>query len=68
MTGYRGFESKKAYEDHYRDPANYADEIPAMREYAKEAATKCPKIGAAQWTCKPGECVCHLAEKVNAQR
>ncbi len=35
--GYRGFESRKAYEDHYSDPAKYAAEIPAMEQYAREA-------------------------------
>jgi 8-oxo-dGTP diphosphatase len=35
-SGYRGFSSKKAYEDHYGDPRNWADEIPAMEQYALE--------------------------------
>jgi hypothetical protein len=35
--GYRGFESKRAYEEHYSDPANYASEIPAMKAYAEES-------------------------------
>lgn len=38
MTGYRGFPSRKAYEAHYSDPCNYADELPAMEAYAMEAA------------------------------
>jgi hypothetical protein len=37
MKGYRGFESKEAYEAYYSDPANYADEIPMMEDYVKEA-------------------------------
>jgi hypothetical protein len=36
--GYRGFASKKAYEAHYSDPANYADEIQAMEDYTRESA------------------------------
>jgi hypothetical protein len=35
--GYRGFASKAAYEAHYSDERNYADEIPAMKAYTKEA-------------------------------
>lgn len=35
--GYRGFESKAAYEAHYSDPAKYADEIDSMQAYADEA-------------------------------
>lgn len=35
--GYYGFPSKEAYEQHYRDPAAYAAEIPAMEAYAREA-------------------------------
>ena len=27
--------------------------------------TKCPKIGAAQWTCTKTECVCHLKESIS---
>jgi len=26
--------------------------------------TLCPKIGAAQWTCKYNECTCYLKEKI----
>ena len=26
--------------------------------------TKCPKIGAAQWTCTKSECICHLKESI----
>lgn len=33
--GYRGFPNKEAYEAHYGDVRNYADELPAMREYSK---------------------------------
>jgi len=35
--GYRGFTSKEAYEAHYSDERNYADEIPAMKAYSREA-------------------------------
>ena len=35
--GYRGFESKAAYEAHYSDERNYASEIPAMEAYSAEA-------------------------------
>lgn len=38
MTGYRGFASKEAYEAHYSDPKNYAGELDAMEQYAREAA------------------------------
>lgn len=27
--------------------------------------TKCPKIGASQWTCTKDECICHFKEKIN---
>ena len=27
--------------------------------------TKCPKIGAAQWTCTKRECICHLKESIS---
>lgn len=37
MTGYRGFASKKEYEDHYSDQTKHAAEIPAMEQYAREA-------------------------------
>jgi hypothetical protein len=35
-TGYRGFESKAAYQRHYSDPANYADEMESMAAYSRE--------------------------------
>lgn len=36
MSGYRGFESRKAYEKHYSDPSLYADEIQSMNDYVNE--------------------------------
>jgi hypothetical protein len=36
MKGYYGFASKEAYEAHYSDIANYAEEVPAMEAYTRE--------------------------------
>jgi hypothetical protein len=36
--GHGGFDSREAYEAHYSDPKNYADEIPAMEAYTRESA------------------------------
>src|SRR5687768_15667282 len=35
--GYRGFASKKEYQDHYSDPEKYKYEIQSMDNYAEEA-------------------------------
>lgn len=44
MTGYRGFESKLAYETHYSDINNYKDELQSMSNYTKECEEEAKMI------------------------